>query len=266
MSTYSEEHILFLKKKKKEKYLIIFFQLFILFTFIFSWELLAKLNIINTFLYSSPSKIIKTIINLINSKELFYHIGITIYEVLITFFLSSFLGIIIAFIFWNNKILSRIIDPYITVLNSLPKVALGPLIIIWMGAKINSIIFMALLISLFTTIINIYHGFISVNNNYLIMLRSFKATKLQLFFKIVLPSNLLAILSTLKINISMSLIGVIMGELLVSKKGLGYLIMYGSQMFNLDLVITSIFLLSIISYLMYILIDKITIYIEKKDS
>lgn len=266
MSTYSEEHILFLKKKKKEKYLIIFFQLFILFTFIFSWELLAKLNIINTFLYSSPSKIIKTIINLINSKELFYHIGITIYEVLITFFLSSFLGIIIAFIFWNNKILSRIIDPYITVLNSLPKVALGPLIIIWMGAKINSIIFMALLISLFTTIINIYHGFISVNNNYLIMLRSFKATKLQLFFKVVLPSNLLTILSTLKINISMSLIGVIMGELLVSKKGLGYLIMYGSQMFNLDLVITSIFMLSIISYLMYILIDKITIYIEKKDS
>ena len=266
MSTYSEEHILFLKKKKKEKYLIIFFQLFILFTFIFSWELLAQLNIINTFLYSSPSKIIKTIINLINSKELFYHIGITIYEVLITFFLSSFLGIIIAFIFWNNKILSRIIDPYITVLNSLPKVALGPLIIIWMGAKINSIIFMAILISLFTTIINIYHGFISVNNNYLIMLRSFKATKLQLFFKAVLPSNLLTILSTLKINISMSLIGVIMGELLVSKKGLGYLIMYGSQMFNLDLVITSIFLLSIISYLMYILIDKITIYIEKKDS
>ena len=266
MSTYSEEHILFLKKKKKEKYLIIFFQLFILFTFIFSWELLAQLNIINTFLYSSPSKIIKTIINLINTKELFYHIGITIYEVLITFFLSSFLGIIIAFIFWNNKILSRIIDPYITVLNSLPKVALGPLIIIWMGAKINSIIFMAILISLFTTIINIYHGFISVNNNYLIMLRSFKATKLQLFFKAVLPSNLLTILSTLKINISMSLIGVIMGELLVSKKGLGYLIMYGSQMFNLDLVITSIFLLSIISYLMYILIDKITIYIEKKDS
>ena len=89
MSTYSEEHILFLKKKKKEKYLIIFFQLFILFTFIFSWELLAQLNIINTFLDSSPSKIIKTIINLINSKELFYHIGITIYEVLITFFLSN---------------------------------------------------------------------------------------------------------------------------------------------------------------------------------
>ena len=132
-----------------------------------------------------------------------------------------------------------------------------------MGARINTIIFMALLISLFTTIINIYQGFISVNENYLTMLKSFKATKLQMFFKVVFPSNIMTILSTLKINISLSLIGVIMGELLVSKKGLGYLIMYGSQMFNLDLVITSIFLLSIISYLMYIIIDKITVYIEK---
>ena len=263
MSIYSKEHILFLKKKKKEKYLIIFFQLFILLLFLASWELLSKYNIINPFLYSSPSKIIKTIISLFNNKELFYHIGITIYEVLITFFLASIIGIIIAFILWNNKILSKIIDPYITILNSLPKVALGPLIIIWMGARINTIIFMALLISLFTTIINIYQGFISVNENYLTMLKSFKATKLQIFFKVVFPSNIMTILSTLKINISLSLIGVIMGELLVSKKGLGYLIMYGSQMFNLDLVITSIFLLSIISYLMYIIIDKITVYIEK---
>ena len=263
MSIYSKEHILFLKKKKKEKHLIIFFQLFILLLFLASWELLSKYNIINPFLYSSPSKIIKTIISLFNNKELFYHIGITIYEVLITFFLASIIGIIIAFILWNNKILSKIIDPYITILNSLPKVALGPLIIIWMGARINTIIFMALLISLFTTIINIYQGFISVNENYLTMLKSFKATKLQIFFKVVFPSNIMTILSTLKINISLSLIGVIMGELLVSKKGLGYLIMYGSQMFNLDLVITSIFLLSIISYLMYIIIDKITVYIEK---
>ena len=263
MSIYSKEHILFLKKKKKEKHLIIFFQLFILLLFLASWELLSKYNIINPFLYSSPSKIIKTIISLFNNKELFYHIGITIYEVLITFFLASIIGIIIAFILWNNKILSKIIDPYITILNSLPKVALGPLIIIWMGARINTIIFMALLISLFTTIINIYQGFISVNENYLTMLKSFKATKLQIFFKVVFPSNIMTILSTLKINISLSLIGVIMGELLVSKKGLGYLIMYGSLMFNLDLVITSIFLLSIISYLMYIIIDKITVYIEK---
>ena len=152
---------------------------------------------------------------------------------------------------------SRVIDPYITIINSLPKVALGPLIIIWVGASTNSIIVMALTISLFTTIINIYTGFISVDNNYITMLKSFNASKFDIYRYVIIPSNMLNIISTLKINISMSLIGVIMGELLVSKAGLGYLIMYGSQVFNLDLVISSIFILGIISYIMYFILDRI---------
>ena len=217
MYTYSSEHILFLKKLKKENLIISMFRIFIIILFIIIWELLGKFNIINTFLFSSPSRIINTIIQLFTSGELFKHICITLYEVLLSFFLSSILGLIIATILWRFKTLSKIIDPYITIINSLPKVALGPLIIIWVGASINSIIFMALTISLFTTIINIYTGFTNVNENYIIMLRSFKASKIQIFKNIILPSNILNIISTLKINISMSLIGVIMGELLVSK-------------------------------------------------
>ena len=116
---------------------------------------------------------------------------------------------------------------------------------------------MALLISVFITIINIYNGFISVNKNYIIMLKSFGASNLDVFFKIILPSNIYNIISTLKINVSMNLIGVIMGELLVSKNGIGYLIMYGSQVFNIDLVITGIFILGLISYIMYYLIEKV---------
>ena len=153
---------------------------------------------------------------------------------------------------------SKIIDPYITIINSLPKVALGPLIIIWVGASTNSIIVMALTISLFTTIINIYTGFISVDKEYITMLRSFNASRFDIYRYVIIPSNLSNIISTLKINISMSLIGVIMGELLVSKAGLGYLIMYGSQVFNLDLVISSIFILGIISYIMYFILDKVS--------
>jgi NitT/TauT family transport system permease protein len=153
---------------------------------------------------------------------------------------------------------SKVIDPYITIVNSLPKVALGPLIIIWVGASTNSIIVMALTISLFTTIINIYTGFTSVDKNYITMLRSFNASKLDIYRYVIIPSNIVNIISALKINISMSLIGVIMGELLVSKAGLGYLIMYGSQVFNLDLVISSIFILGIISYIMYFILDKIS--------
>ena len=250
---YSLEHIAYLKKEKREKIIVSIFRISIVFLFLIVWELLSKYNIINTFLFSSPSRIINTL----TSIELFKHIKITLYEVIISFMLSTIIGILIASIMWRYKLFSKIIDPYITIFNSLPKVALGPLFIIWVGASTKSIIVMAITISIFTTIINIYNGFISVNDSYILLMHSFKANKIQIFEKVILPSNIRNIIATLKINISLSLIGVIMGELLVSKEGLGYLIMYGSQVFNLDLVISSIFVLGIISYLMYFIIDVI---------
>ena len=260
MSTYSIEHELYLKKIKKEKTLIHLTQIIIVILLFSIWELLAKLNIINTFLYSSPSKILNTIINLFKENNLFNHIGITIYEVFISFIISSIFGLIISSIFWWNKFLSKVFEPFLTIINSLPKVALGPLIIIWAGASIKSIIIMSLTISLFITIINFYQAFISTNENYITLLKSFKANKKDIFIKVVLPSNRKNIISILKINMSMNFIGVIMGELLVSKKGLGYLIMYGSQVFNITLVITSIIILGILSFVFYYLIN----YIEKK--
>lgn len=257
MKTYSVEHSNYLKKNKREKLLIIIIQSIIFISFIILWEVLSKYKIINTFLYSSPSRIISTISSLFLSNQLLPHIGITTIEILISFIISTILGIIISTILWYFKKLSKIVDPYLTVLNSLPKVALGPLIIIWFGANIKSILFMSLLISLFVTIINIYQGFISVPENYIILAKSFHTSKIQIFRKVIFPYNRENILSTIKVNLSMNFIGVIMGELLVSKKGLGYLIMYGSQVFNLDLVITSIILLCLFSYLTYLLIQKI---------
>ena len=146
------------------------------------------------------------------------------------------------------------------ILNSLPKVALGPIIIIWSGAGIKSIVLMALLISTIITIINVYQGFSDTEVNKIKLMKSLKASKNQIYTKLILPANYNNIISTLKINISMSLIGVIMGEFLVSKSGLGYLIMYGSQVFNLNLVIAGIVLLCIIAAIMYYLI----LYIEKR--
>lgn len=247
---YSLEHSLFLKKEKKRKRFIIFSQILILLSIILIWQLLADYKVINTFLFSSPKNIFNTIITL-GKDNLIEHISITIYETLISFLIASFLGLFIASILWLNKTLAEILEPYLNIINSLPKVALGPLIIIWVGASINSIIVMALMISLILSIINIYNSFLSTDESYITLLKSFNASKLQIFFKVVLISNLKNIFNTFKINISMSLIGVIMGELLVSKKGLGYLIMYGSQVFNINLVITSVFILAILSYLIY---------------
>ena len=258
MFTY--EHKLYLKKIKKNKIIIRIFQIFIISLFLVMWELLSRLNIINSFLSSSPTKVYKTIISLIKANNLFNHIYITTYEVLLSFFLANIIGFIIASIMWFNKNIYKIIDPYLTILNSLPKVALGPLIIIWIGANTNSIIFMAIMISVFITIINIYNGFISTDSYYITLLKSFNASKMQIFTKLIIPSSKNNIINCLKINISMSLIGVIMGELLVSKEGLGYLIMYGSQVFNINLVITGVVLLALLSYIMYFIIS----YIEKR--
>ena len=257
MKNYSLENVMYLKRMKKEKIFIIVSRFFIILFFLFLWEFLSRVGIINTFLFSSPSRICNTICGLIKDGSFFKHFNITIFEVIAGFILSNIFGFIIAVLFLISNKVYKIFDPYITVLNSLPKVALGPLIIIWIGSGIKSIVFMSLLISVFITIINIYNGFISVNKNYITMLKSFGASNLDVFFKIILPSNIYNIISTLKINVSMNLIGVIMGELLVSKNGIGYLIMYGSQVFNIDLVITGIFILGFISYIMYYLIEKV---------
>lgn len=266
MFTYSLEHREYLRKIKKEKIVVTIFRIFIILLFLILWQLAADFGFINTFLFSSPKNVFSTCIKLFNDGSLFVHTGITLYEVLISFFISMILGLIISIILWYSRLFSKIIDPYLTVLNSLPKVALGPLIIIWVGASINSIIFMALLISTFVTIINIYNGFVETNKSYITLLKSFGANKWNTFIKAVLPSNYGIIINTLKVNISMCLIGVIMGELLVSKKGLGYLIMYGSQVFNINLVITSVVILGLISYFMYWVISRIEVFITNKIS
>lgn len=249
----------YLLKEKITKYLIILSQLLILVFLIILWQTLADKELINTFITSSPKNILSTIINLYQTNNLFHHIWITTYETIISFALGTIIGIIIAILLWFNKFIYKVVDPYLTILNSLPKVSLGPILIIWVGANIKSIIVMALLISVIITIITVYNGFISTDVNKIKLLKSFNASKLQILKYLILPNNYPTIISSLKINISMSLIGVIMGELLVSKEGIGYLIMYGSQVFNLDLVITGIIILMIVSYIMYLLIN----YLEK---
>ena len=260
MSTYSKEHKNYLKKLRMYKLSVSLTQISIIIFLIIIWEILARTEIINTFLYSSPSKVLTTIINLFKTNSLFDHIYITIYEVIISFLIAAIIGLITSTILWWNKFLSKVIDPYLTILNSLPKVALGPLIIIWAGASINSIIVMSLMISLIITIINLYNAFLNTNQNFITLMKTFNASKKDIFLKVILPANKINIINTLKINMSMNFIGVIMGELLVSKEGLGYLIMYGSQVFNINLVITSIVILGVLSSLFYYLIN----YIEKK--
>ena len=255
----SSGYIQYLKKQNKRHLLVFIWQIVLLVFLIVIWQLAANLGLINTFITSSPKNVLHTIINLYLQHNLWHHILITTYETFVSFLLGTILGIGIAIILWYHPFLAKVVDPYLTIFNSLPKVSLGPILIIWVGANTKSIIVMALLISLIVTVISVYNGFISTDIHKVKLLRSFNASRMQMLQFLILPYNYKTIISSLKINISMSMIGVIMGELLVSKSGIGYLIMYGSQVFNLDLVITGIFILMIVSALLYFLVK----YFEK---
>ena len=204
---YSLEHKNYLKKIKRNKFLVKLTQFLILIIFLIVWQLLSDYKIINPFIFSSPTKVIETIINLHTTGDLYNHILITVWETLISFGLGTLLGIIIASIMWWNKFFAKVIDPYLTVLNSLPKVALGPILIIWVGAGMQSIVVMALLISTIITIINVYQGFINIDPIKIKLMQTFKATKSQIYFKLILPGTISNIISCFKVNISMSLIG-----------------------------------------------------------
>ncbi len=247
----SKEQKNYLNKIKKNKILTIGIQIAIVFIFLLTWQILADFKIINPFIFSSPKKIIETIFSLHQNYQLFSHIFTTVFETLIAFVFGITLGFVIAVMLYEFKTLAKIVDPFLTMLNSLPKVALGPIIIIWTGANTKSIITMALLINLIISIITIYNGFLNTDTYKIKLLKSFKASKLQILTNVVIPASYRTIISSLKINISMSLIGVITGEFLVSKKGIGYLIIYGTQVFNLNIVMSGIIILIFISFLLY---------------
>ncbi len=240
----------YLFEKKRKKLLILFCQIFSLIFLIVTWEVLANVGVIDSFITSQPSRVWETLLNA-PSNDLFYHLGVTCLETVTGFLLGTILGTIIACVLWWSDFACKVADPYLVILNSLPKVALGPVIIVWVGAGAPAIIAMALAISLVVTILEMLNGFKNTDANIIKMAKTFNASKWQIFFKIVLPSNISTLINALKVNIGLSLVGVISGEFLVSKAGLGYLIVYGGQVFKLDLVMTSVLVLGVVAALMY---------------
>lgn len=255
----SEDRKKYLRKKRTEKISILIIQLSIVIGFIMLWEVLANKGIIDSFIMSQPSRILKTFLNL-SSNNLLEHIRVTVIETMIGFLLGTFLGAIIAILLWWSKFFAKVSEPFLVVLNSLPKVALGPVIIIWVGAGMPAIIVMALAISLIVTILEILNGFLNTDKELIKMAQTFKANKMQVLTKVVIPANKHTFFNSLKVNIGLSLVGVITGEFLVSKAGLGYLIVYGGQVFQLDLVMTGVIILAIVAAAMYgsvLLLEKI---------
>lgn len=249
-SPVSAERECYLLERKKRRIAINICRVAIILLFFVLWEVLANVGIIDSFIMSQPSRIARTLLNL-KSNSLHVHIGVTCFETIVGFLLGVIIGNVLALILWWSDFLSKVFEPYLVILNALPKIALGPVIIIWVGAGTQAIIVMALAISLIVTVMEMLNGFLSTDSELIKMSMTFGASRWQTFTKIVFPSNLGTLFNSLKVNIGLSLVGVIAGEFLVSKAGLGYLIVYGGQVFQMDLVMTSVLILAVLAALLY---------------
>ena len=214
------------------------------------WEVAARLSLIDSFIFSQPSRIARTYVAMAQ-EDLWYHVRVTVTETLAGFALGAAAGVLLAVVLWWSPFVSKVSEPYLVVLNSLPKIALGPVIIILAGAGTRAIVFMALAISLVVTVLEMLSGFRDTDPGALRMASTFGATKGQIFRKVVLPYNIPTLFDSLKVNIGLSLVGVIAGEFLVSRAGLGYLIVYGGQVFRMDLVMASVIILAVVAALLY---------------
>lgn len=253
----SKEQLLYIKRTRQHKHLVLFFQFFLLIFFLTLWEFTSRIGIINTFIFSSPSRMILSGRKLFLTGDFLKHIGITLAETFGSFFLVASVSLLVAILLWWNTTLSEILEPYLVILNSLPKSAMAPIFIVWLGNNMKTIIVTAISVAIFGSILNLFTSFQSTDPDKLKLIRTLHGSRMDCLTKVILPMNLPTILSILKVDIGLCLIGVVIGEFLAAREGLGYLIIYGSQVFKMDWVMLSIVLLCLIAALLYGVLNRL---------
>lgn len=256
----SKQRAEWLKKRKRRRIMIASSKVGILFFIVLFWEIAARTGLIDPFITSSPSRVVDTLIGLSASGELWRHLAATTSEAAAGFILGTVIGTLAAIALWCSDFLCQVLEPYLVILNALPKIALGPVFIVWLGAGKTAIIVITLSVSIVVAILEVLGGFLSTDEEKIRLAETFGANKFEVLRRVVLPANVPTILGSLKINVGMSWVGVIVGEFLISREGLGYLIVYGSQVFQLDLVMASVVVLAVVAALMYLGIQ----WVEKK--
>ena len=245
----------YLFRVRREKYLIHVSRIFLFLGFLLLWEVSARRGWIDSFIFSSPSKIALCFWGMVLDKSIFLHIGVTLYETIVSFLLVIAISILVAVALWFSSKLSEILDPYLVVLNSLPKSALAPLLIVWLGATKTTIIVAGMSVAIFGSILSLYTSFTIVDPGKIKLIYTLGGSRFHALTKVVLPSTIPTIISNMKVNIGLCLVGVIIGEFLAARDGLGYLIIYSSQVFKMDWLLMSIVLLCIMAMGLYSLIN-----------
>lgn len=215
------------------------------------WELCARLGVIDDFIFSSPSRVFFCFKDMVRDGSIFVHIGVTLFETLVSFGLVVVLGLAAAVLLWSSRGISEVLEPYLVMLNSLPKSALAPMLIVWLGNHVKTIIVAAVSVAVFGSILTLHNGFAGMDPDKIKLIYSLGGTRKDVLTKVLLPGSVPMIISNMKVNIGLCLVGVIIGEFLAAQRGLGYLIIYGSQVFKLDMVMMSIVILCILSAILY---------------
>ncbi len=261
---YSLAHKKYLRSLRVKAFSIHTARILLLILIFGIWELSASSGLVDPFITSSPSRIIKQLEILMKDGSLLHHSWVTLYETLLAFSISTIIGTLVAILLYGLPPVRKVLEPYLIVLNSLPKIALGPLIIVWMGTGTKSIVAMGFLICIVITTISMLNGYLSIPKDKILLLKTMGANKFQILYKLIIPATNKDFVSVLKINVGMSWVGVVMGEYLTSKAGLGYLIVYGGQVFKLDLVMCAILILCLLAGLMYGLVALLEKFINRR--
>ncbi|MDK2965506.1 ABC transporter permease [Lacrimispora sp.] len=241
----------FIEKEKIHRRNVRVWRFMLLVLLLSVWELCARLGIINDFIFSSPSRVTICFLDMVKDKSIFTHIGVTVMETLVSFVLVVLCGFLIAVLLWSSRSISEVLEPYLVMLNSLPKSALAPILIVWLGNNVKTIIVASISVAVFGCIMTLHTGFSQTDPDKIKLIYSLGGTKKDVLLKVLLPGSVPLIISNMKVNIGLCLVGVIIGEFLAANKGLGYLIIYGSQVFKMDLVVMSIVILCIVSAILY---------------
>jgi len=262
LTEYSDQE-LFMRNHKKHHHQVAMMRIFIFVFFLGIWELSANLKWIDPFFFASPSRVLLCFWELLTDGSLISHALITLTETVISFLMVFLISLIVATLLWYSQKASEVFEPYLVILNSLPKSALAPLFIVWLGTGMKTIIVAGISVAVFGSIISFYTGFKQVDPEKITLIQTLGGHKKEAFFKVVLPGSIPILISTTKVNIGLALVGVIIGEFLAARRGLGYLIIYGSQVFQLNMVITSIIILCVIAIVFYKVIQTIEHKIKK---
>lgn len=241
-------------RTRRSAWLVAASQFALLLASLLVWETAGRRGWIDVLLFSYPSKIAALLSEKWMDGSLMPHVWATVLETAAGFLLGTLFGTALATLIWWSPFLSRVLDPFIVVANSMPKVALGPLFIVGLGPNVLSIIATSLAVTVIITTLVVYTSFREVDPHYVKVVRLLGGTRAQSFRKAILPACVPTIVSTLKVNVGLAWVGVIVGEFLVSKQGLGYLIMYGFQVFNFTLVLGSLVVIAVVATVMYQLV------------